>query len=144
MESACVFCAIAAGRSPAHVVYDDEATIAFLDINPATDGHTLVIPRAHHADWWEMPEELVAPVMRTVHRVGLAIRDAFAPAGLNLFQATRAAAFQTVFHVHVHVIPRYAGDGLRPPWRISAGEPASLARAAAGVRSAAQASTQRR
>ena len=123
----CIFCAIAAGEAPARVVDADDDTLAFLDLNPATRGHTLVIPRAHHDDWWDTPEALVGPIMRTAHRVAQRLRDTLTPDGLNLFQSTRAAAFQSVFHVHVHVIPRYRDDGLRLPWRPSPAEPDELA-----------------
>lgn len=112
----CVFCAIVAGDAPAHVVHDDEATVAFMDINPATEGHVLVVPRRHSRDLWDLPPEDGEAVWRTTHRIALAAREAFQPDGLNILQATRPAAFQTVFHFHLHVIPRYRGDGLHPPW----------------------------
>lgn len=103
----CIFCGIAAGDEPAHVLYEDALTVAFLDINPVTRGHTLVIPRAHADDMWDVGEEDALAVMRTARVVAGTLRRALEPAGCNLFQATRAIAGQTVFHLHVHVIPRY-------------------------------------
>jgi histidine triad (HIT) family protein len=112
---ACVFCEIVEGRSPAHVVAQDERTMAFMDIAPLTPGHVLVMPRAHAADLWEMDPDDGAAVMRTTLRVAAAVNAAFEPEGMNLFRATREVAGQSVFHVHLHVVPRWSDDGFRPP-----------------------------
>lgn len=109
----CIFCAIAAHQQPAEIVYEDERTMAFLDINPANPGHTLVIPKRHAATLFEIDEEDAAAVMRTAVRVARAIRAALAPDGLNLVQSNGRAGGQEIFHLHVHVIPRWVGDGLR-------------------------------
>ncbi len=109
----CIFCAIAAHQQPAEIVYEDEWTMAFLDINPANPGHTLVIPKRHAATLFEIDEEDAAAVMRTAVRVARAIRAALAPDGLNLVQSNGRAGGQEIFHLHVHVIPRWVGDGLR-------------------------------
>ena len=109
----CVFCEIVARRQPAEVVYEDERTMAFMDIHPANPGHTLVIPKRHAATIFEIDEEDAAAVMRTAVRVPRAIRRALAPEGLNLVQSNGRAAGQEIFHLHVHVIPRWVGDGLR-------------------------------
>lgn len=115
--SACIFCAIVAGDAPAHRVYEDQTTLAFLDIMPFTRGHTLVIPKAHSDDVWDVDEDTAAAVMRSGHRVAALLRETLAPDGMNLLQATRAVAFQTVFHLHLHVIPRWEGDTMAvPPW----------------------------
>jgi histidine triad (HIT) family protein len=112
---ACIFCEIAAGRAPAHVVAEDERTMAFMDIAPLTRGHVLVVPRAHSAALWEMSDDDGAAMMRTTLRVATAVNAAFRPEGLNVFHATGGVAGQTVFHVHLHVVPRWSNDGFRPP-----------------------------
>jgi histidine triad (HIT) family protein len=113
----CIFCAIVAGASPAWRVHEDDDTVAFLDIGQATAGHTLVVPRRHAADIWSLSEEEAATVMRAVHRVAGRLRDTLRPEGLNVTQSNGAAAWQEVFHYHVHLVPRYGDDGLAPPWR---------------------------
>jgi len=116
----CIFCAIAEGRAPAEVIFEDEQTMAFMDINPANPGHTLVIPKQHMRDIYELDEEMATAVMRTAARVAKAIEAALQPDGLNLLQSNGRAGGQAVFHFHMHVIPRWYGDGLhlaRPPVR---------------------------
>ena len=112
----CVFCQIVAGTSPSWTVYEDDAAIAFMDINPATDGHTLVIPRAHVSDVWQIDEDTARDVMAAAVRVAAAIRSALSPDGINMFQATGTAAFQSVFHFHFHLVPRWFGDPIRLPF----------------------------
>jgi histidine triad (HIT) family protein len=118
----CLFCKIVAGEIPATIIAEAERTIAFMDINPATRGHALVIPRAHARDVHEIdPEDLkaVAALAQTV--AGLAVQRLGA-AGVNLLNSNGAAAWQTVFHFHMHVIPRYDGDPLRLPWNPAQGD----------------------
>ncbi|WP_340688023.1 HIT domain-containing protein [Amycolatopsis coloradensis] len=116
-DTACVFCEIAAGREGAgRVLFEDERTIAFLDHTAVMPGHTLVIPRAHAADLWEISAEDAAAVMRTVHSMAARIREVLRPDGLTLFQANRSAGWQDVFHLHVHLVPRATGDHLTRPW----------------------------
>jgi histidine triad (HIT) family protein len=110
----CIFCRIAGGEAPAHVVYEDEHTIAFLDINPVSRGHTLVIPKRHYRDLLGMPAEELAAVVAAAQRVAGALIEGLRASGVNLLQATGAAAGQTVFHFHLHLIPRYENDGLHP------------------------------
>ncbi|MFI9556348.1 HIT family protein [Nonomuraea endophytica] len=112
----CVFCAIVAGTLPAALVDEDERTLAFLDITAVTDGHTLVVPKVHAADLWEITADDAAAVMRAVHRMAARIKDVLAPDGLTLFQANRPAGWQDVFHLHVHLVPRHDGDRLTRPW----------------------------
>ena len=112
----CIFCAILSGTSPAWKVYEDDDAIAFMDINPAADGHTLVIPRKHVRDLWEIGEDVAQRVMAATVRVAAQIRRALHPDGMNVMHATGAAAFQTVFHFHFHVIPRYFDDPIKLPW----------------------------
>ncbi|WP_433236576.1 HIT family protein [Streptosporangium sp. CA-135522] len=114
--SDCIFCEIVAGRAPAHRVLEDENTMAFLDIAPATAGHTLVVPRGHARNLWEISEDSHAHVARMVHRVGALLRAALAPDGMSVTHATGEAAGQEVFHFHAHVVPRWKGDELRVMW----------------------------
>ncbi|MFK4038404.1 HIT family protein [Nonomuraea wenchangensis] len=105
------------GRAATAVLYEDADTLAFLDITAVTPGHTLVIPKRHAADLWEISPDDAAAVMRTVHRLAARIRDVLNPDGLTLFQANRAAGWQDVFHLHVHLVPRATGDHLHRPWK---------------------------
>ena len=116
----CVFCEIVAGRAESSPVYEDEHVIAFMDIRPLTPGHLLVVPRSH-ADYLEdLDEDLGAGLFRAAHRLARALRRSGLPCdGVNLFLADGEAAFQEVFHVHLHVLPRTPGDGFRikAAWR---------------------------
>ncbi len=110
----CVFCRIVAGEAPAAKVYEDDALCAFLDIRPIARGHTLVIPKRHAAELEDLDAELGAQIFRAGHRLALAIRRSrLAADGANLVLNDGRAAFQTVPHVHLHVIPRRHGDTLR-------------------------------
>jgi histidine triad (HIT) family protein len=111
-----VFCSIVSGELAAYRVYEDEMVIAFLDRSPATIGHTLVIPRRHVSDIWSIDRETAAAVMRAAVTVSDNVRRAFDLSGLNLVQSNGALAGQSVFHFHVHVIPRRVNDGLTPMW----------------------------
>jgi len=113
----CIFCRIVAGEAPAFVVAHDERTVAFLDRGPATQGHTLVVPRTHARDIWEISVDDATAVMVMAKRVAQLLDDRLEPEGLNLTQANRPAGWQEVFHFHLHVIPRWSGDGLVAPWR---------------------------
>ncbi len=130
----CIFCSIIAGRAPAIVVYQDEHTLAFMDINPATSGHVLVVPRRHARDIFDVSEEDAQHVMRTIVRVARAIDRALEPDGVNLIQASRRAAFQSVYHFHMHIVPRWFGDGIAPPWRHVPGDPKALRETGARIR----------
>lgn len=112
-----MFCAIVAGRAPAHRLVEDEHTLAFLNIAPATVGHTLVVPRRHADGVWDLEDEEHARVARTASRVARLLRRALEPAGMNLVHATGEAAWQSVFHFHVHVVPRYRADELQLMWQ---------------------------
>jgi histidine triad (HIT) family protein len=112
----CVFCAIVAGRHAAAVVFEDDLTMAFLDITVVTEGHTLVIPKPHAMDLWDISQQGAVAVMRTVHLMAQRIRDVLEPDGLTLFQANREAGWQDVFHLHVHLVPRTPDDPLSRPW----------------------------
>jgi histidine triad (HIT) family protein len=118
----CIFCAIAAGDAPATVVDEDERTIAFMDIAPATRGHLLVIPRAHSTDLLTIDQEDLDATMHAAQRMAQRVHDRLDPDGVNLLNSCGRAAWQTVFHFHVHVIPRYADDPLRLPWKPEQGD----------------------
>ena len=130
----CLFCRILAGELPAQIVAEDERTVSFMDINPATKGHALVIPRTHAEDLYETAPEDVAATALAAQRLALTARDRLGADGVNILNACRPAAWQTVFHYHVHVIPRYADDPLRLPWTPSAGDMGEIAAAAAQLR----------
>jgi histidine triad (HIT) family protein len=123
----CIFCKILAGELPASIVDEDDATIAFMDIAPATRGHALVIPRNHSADLASVPAADLQAVALASQRLASRMRERLGADGINLLNACGAAAWQTVFHFHVHVIPRYADDPLRLPWVPSPGDPEQIA-----------------
>lgn len=135
MASSCVFCRIVRGEAPAHVVYQDEAAVAFLDVLPAAPGHTLVVPRAHVEDLYALDNIQAAALMRATVRVAQGIRAALAPAGLSVLQRNGAAAGQTVPHLHVHLVPRRPGDGLGLAMRQSRAAQGELAATAERLRS---------
>ena len=111
----CLFCKIVAGELPATVVGEDERTLSFMDINPATRGHALVVPREHVVDLLEIGQEDLAAVAVAAKRLAARAKEALGADGVNLINSCGAAAWQTVFHFHIHVIPRYADDPLRLP-----------------------------
>jgi histidine triad (HIT) family protein len=112
----CIFCKIIAGELPATIVDEDEHTIAFMDISPATRGHALVIPKEHATDLLSIPLEELDAVMRGAQRLAHRAKEVLGADGINLLNSCGAEAWQTVFHFHVHVIPRYADDPLQLPW----------------------------
>jgi histidine triad (HIT) family protein len=126
----CVFCKILAGDLPARIVDEDERTIAFMDIAPATRGHALVIPRAHSVDLLSVEREDLSAVALAAQRLAARMKERLGADGVNLLNACGVAAWQTVFHFHVHVIPRYDGDPLRLPWVPSEGDQAQIQAAA--------------
>ena len=115
MADDCIFCAIAAGDGPAEVVQEDEHTVAFMDINPWTRGHALVIPRNHSKDQLEISDEDLAHTMAAAKQLAARAKDALGCDGVNLLNSCGEAAWQTVFHFHVHVLPRYEDDPLKLP-----------------------------
>ena len=106
-----------AGRAPAHRLLEDEHTVSFLNIAPATTGHALMVPKRHAEDLWDLEDEEHARVARAAGRVARLLRVALQPAGLNLVHATGTAAWQSVFHFHLHVVPRYRADELQVMWQ---------------------------
>jgi len=118
----CVFCKIRDGQIPSTRIYEDERTLAFMDINPLNDGHCLVITRAHAPTLFDAAGADLEAAIATAQRVALAIRTALRPDGLNLLQASGAAAFQSVPHFHLHLIPRWTGDGKGFDWKLVPGD----------------------
>jgi histidine triad (HIT) family protein len=129
----CLFCKIASGEIPATRVREDERTIAFMDINPATRGHVLVIPREHAADLLEIGDEDLAACLLAARELAQRAKDRLGADGVNLLNSCGRDAWQTVFHFHVHVIPRYVGDPLRLPWVPEPGDRDEIAAAAAAL-----------
>jgi len=126
----CIFCKIVAGEIPARIIAEDERTIAFMDIAPATRGHALVIPRAHSEDLLSVSEEDLRATSAAARRLAALAVERLGADGVNLLNSCRPAAWQTVFHFHLHVIPRYEGDPLRLPWTPTPGQDAAIAAAA--------------
>lgn len=134
MAEDCIFCKIVAGELPAEVVQEDEHTIAFLDINPWTRGHALVIPRNHARDLLEITDDDLARTTAAAKRLAERMHDKLGADGVNLLNARGPAAWQTVFHFHMHVIPRYEGDPLKLPTRPQEADKGDLAAVAGELR----------
>jgi histidine triad (HIT) family protein len=126
----CLFCKIVAGDVPATLLHEDERTVAFMDINPATRGHLLVIPREHAENVLEIDTEDLEAVARTGQAMARRVCDKLGADGVNLLNSTGSVAWQTVFHFHLHVIPRYENDPLRLPWQPQPGDQDEIAAAA--------------
>ena len=109
MKNDCVFCAITVGEIPSFKVYEDDTVLAYLDINPCSKGHTLVIPKAHSAGLLDTSDETLAAVLARVKKVAAHLKEKLGCDGFNILQNNGAAAGQSVFHLHFHIVPRYAG-----------------------------------
>jgi histidine triad (HIT) family protein len=133
-EQDCIFCKIVAGELPATIVDEDEHTIAFMDINPATRGHALVVPRLHTPDLLSIEPQELAMVTSAAQRLAARVKERLRADGINVINSCGAAAWQTVFHFHLHVIPRYQGDPMRLPWLPAPGDPTQIAAAAAAIK----------
>jgi histidine triad (HIT) family protein len=130
----CLFCKIIAGEIPAQIIDENERTVSFMDINPATRGHALVVPRRHAANLLEVDPDDLAATALTAQRLAKRVTERLGADGVNLLNSCGSAAWQTVFHLHIHVIPRYADDPLRLPWIPVAGVADEIAAAAAELR----------
>jgi len=130
----CVFCMIRDGKIPSAKVYDDERTLAFMDINPLTRGHCLVATKAHAATLYDAEVEDLKAAIATAKKVAEALRKALSPDGLNVLQANGAAAFQSVPHFHLHLIPRWTGDGKGFDWKLVPGNREEIMGAADRIR----------
>jgi histidine triad (HIT) family protein len=117
----CVFCKIRDGQIPSLKIFEDAATLAFMDINPLNSGHCLVITKTHAPNLFEAPLEDLQAAIATAQRVAQAIREGLKPDGLNMLQANGVAAFQSVLHFHLHLIPRWTGDGKGFDWKLVPG-----------------------
>jgi histidine triad (HIT) family protein len=117
----CVFCKIREGELPSMKIYDDERTMVIMDINPLNSGHCLVLTKTHAATLWETDPEDLKAAMVAAKKVALAIRQGLKPDGLNVLQANGAAAFQSVPHFHLHLIPRWTNDGKGFDWKLVPG-----------------------
>jgi histidine triad (HIT) family protein len=132
----CIFCRIVAGQVPATRVYEDTQVLAFMDIGQVNPGHVLVAVKAHVENLYALEDEQAAAAARGCVRVSRAIRDAFAPQGLSVYQANGKPAGQTVFHYHVHLLPRHDGDGMQLTWPVKNPPREKLEEYAAKIRAA--------
>lgn len=132
----CVFCKIRDGVIPSVKIYDDERTFAIMDINPLNEGHLLVIPKAHAVTIYEVAEEDMGRSAVVAKRIALAVQKALRPDGLNMLQANGAAAFQSVPHFHLHLIPRWSGDGKGFDWELVKGDPEKVRATGQKIRAA--------
>ena len=126
----CLFCKILAGELPSTIVAEDERTVAFMDINPATRGHALVVPRAHATDLLDIGDEDLAACALAARQLATRAKERLGADGVNLVNSCGAIAWQSVFHFHIHVVPRYVGDPLELPWVPAPGDPGEIAAAA--------------
>ena len=134
----CIFCKVLAGEIPSEEIDSDERTITVMDINPATRGHAVVITRAHASDLTTVSDEDLLAAMQAARRVTERMRATIKPDGFNILHNIGRAAWQSIFHFHVHVIPRYEDDPLQLPWIPEPADPAELARVADEIRAARQ------
>jgi histidine triad (HIT) family protein len=135
MPEDCLFCSILAGDVPAQMVDEDEHTVAFMDINPWTRGHALVIPRNHSRNLYDVPEDDMSQTLSAAKRLAIRMKERLGCDGVNLLNSSEPAAWQTVFHFHVHVIPRYDDDPLKLPTRPQQADQDELAQVAEQLRS---------
>ncbi|MGH2923874.1 MAG: HIT family protein [Solirubrobacterales bacterium] len=130
----CSFCGIVAGSVPSETIDSDERTVAFMDINPATPGHALVVPRAHSKDLMEIEAADLAATAVAAQRLARRMTDALGADGINVINACGPVAWQTVFHFHLHVVPRYEDDPLKLPWVPEPGDSNEIAKVASKLR----------
>jgi histidine triad (HIT) family protein len=127
MAEDCLFCGIVEGSVPSETIDSDERTLAFMDIAPATPGHALVVPRRHSADLLEIEAEDLTATTLAAQRLARRMKDTLEADGIDLINACGAAAWQTVFHFHIHVVPRYEDDPLKLPWIPEEGDKGEIA-----------------
>ena len=130
----CLFCCIVAGSIPSETIDSDDRTVAFMDINPATPGHSLVVPREHTADLLEVGADDLSATILTAQRLANRVKSVLGADGVNLINACGAVAWQTVFHFHIHLVPRYEDDPLKLPWVPAPGDAAQIAQIARRLR----------
>jgi histidine triad (HIT) family protein len=130
----CIFCKIVTGEVPCFKLYEDAATLAFMDINPASEGHCLAIAKAHFPDLYSAPEGVAGKVAETARKLAGAVRAVLDPDGLNLIQSNGPGAAQSVMHFHIHVLPRRLGDGLKINWGVKPGNREAIGKLAEKIR----------
>lgn len=130
----CIFCKIIAGEIPSFKIYENDDSFAFMDINPASEGHSLVIPKEHAADVHSISDAAIAATVKTAKKVAAALDKTLNPEGLNLVQANGPAAAQSVMHFHMHVLPRANGDELRLNWGLKPGDMDAIGQLAERIR----------
>ena len=133
-DADCIFCRIVAGDIPSFKVLEDDRILSFMDINPANEGHCLVIPKAHAPNLFESDDESLAAVVTATRRVADAVRRTLEPPGISLTQANGPAAGQSVFHLHFHIIPRRADDDLLFNWEPRPGDLDAIGKLAERIR----------
>jgi len=131
--SDCIFCKIANGEIPSATVYEDDNFRAILDIAPSHKGHTIILPKTHAADIFELPEDVAREIFPVAKKVATAIKKTTGCDGVNILQNNGTAAGQSVFHLHVHVVPRFEGDGILPVWPQGSYEEGEAAKLAAEI-----------
>ncbi len=134
MADDCIFCKIAAGEIPCFKVFEDDETLAFMDINPANEGHALVIPKEHSANLFEVGSQALNATAQTAQRIAVAVQAILDPPGLNLLQCNGPAAAQSVQHFHMHVLPRQTDDRLSLNWGLKPGDMEAVGEVAERIR----------
>jgi histidine triad (HIT) family protein len=130
----CIFCKISDGEIPSFKVFEDDRTLAFMDINPVNPGHVLVIPKYHATDLMQIPTDCLKATMVTAQMIARSVDKALKPNGINLVQSNGPGAGQSVFHLHVHIIPRISGDKLKLNWGIAPGNMDAIGAVAERIR----------
>ncbi len=130
----CIFCKIIAGEIPCFKLYEGDDTLAFMDINPANEGHALVIPKEHCADVHEVSDSAISSTVITAKKIAAAIEKTLSPDGMNLLQCNGPAAAQSVLHFHMHVLPRREGDELKLNWGLAPGDRGAIGQLAERIR----------
>jgi len=133
-DANCIFCKIIRGQVPSFKLYENDKTFAFMDINPINPGHALIVPKFHAKDIFETPDEWVGATMVTTRRIARAVQAAVQPYGMNIVQANGPGAKQSVFHLHIHVVPRLKDDNLTMNWPINPGDKDAIAKLAESIR----------
>lgn len=122
LDKDCIFCKIVRGEIPSFKLFEDDKTLAFMDINPINPGHALIVPKHHAPNIFETPDDWLAAAMVTTRRVARGVETALKPHGMNIVQANGPGAAQSVFHLHIHVVPRAENDGIKMNWGINPGK----------------------
>jgi histidine triad (HIT) family protein len=133
-DADCLFCKIIAGEIPCFKLFENDETLAFMDINPANEGHALVIPKEHAADVHAVSDSAITATIKTAKKIAAAIDKTLNPDGLNLLQCNGPAAAQSVFHFHMHVLPRQDGDELKLNWSLKQGDMVAIGALAERIR----------